>query len=342
MDKDNTQLDGPFRIHVVAEMTGVPEPTLRAWERRYNIPRPERTSSGYRLYSQHEVEQVRAMLAACERGMSASEAANWVRSRTAQGPSEPQPGASATRAAASTDSFARIRGELRQAVEAMDDVALEQALRRVMFVGDAPTILEAIIKPTLIEIGAAWHSGEVTVAQEHFASQKFNAVLRDLLRLSAPATVSRNGRRVLLAAFADDEHEMGLLGFAIHLGSWGIPHVYLGARTPPAAIQNGIQQVRPSLVALSITAAPTAARARELVDEYASACRVSDVPWLVGGSAVASIADLVQARGGLIAPESPEGLRAMVERALSRSKTTSSSASESREKKGKRKKKRTP
>jgi hypothetical protein len=29
---------GPFRIHTVAELTGVPEPTLRAWERRYGIP----------------------------------------------------------------------------------------------------------------------------------------------------------------------------------------------------------------------------------------------------------------------------------------------------------------
>ena len=41
---------GPYRIHVVAEMTGIPAATLRAWERRYGIPSPERTASGYRLY----------------------------------------------------------------------------------------------------------------------------------------------------------------------------------------------------------------------------------------------------------------------------------------------------
>jgi len=306
-------------------MTGVPEPTLRAWERRYNIPRPERTASGYRLYSLQEVEQVRAMRSACDGGMSASEAADWVRSRAAIVGETMSAVASLTTTvtpgttpAGTLDSFVRARRELLGAVERLDDHALEGTLRRVMFLGDATTILEQVIKPSLIEIGVAWHAGKLTVAHEHFASQRFTSVLRDLIRLSSPpARPGEQHRRALLASFADDEHEMGLLGLAIHLGSWGISTVFLGARTPPNAVRNAIEQVHPALVALSITATPTPARARELVDEYARACEVEAVPWLVGGGAVDAIEDLVLARGGVIDPGSPEELQTVVREMLS-------------------------
>ena len=46
---------GRYRINVVAELTGVPAATLRAWERRYGIPTPARTASSYRLYSDVDV-----------------------------------------------------------------------------------------------------------------------------------------------------------------------------------------------------------------------------------------------------------------------------------------------
>lgn len=37
---------GPYRINVVAELVGVPSATLRAWERRYGVPSPDRSDHG--------------------------------------------------------------------------------------------------------------------------------------------------------------------------------------------------------------------------------------------------------------------------------------------------------
>jgi DNA-binding transcriptional MerR regulator len=64
-----------YRIHWVAQETGIPEATLRAWERRYQVPTPARTPSGYRVYSTTDVETVKRMRELCDRGMSAAEAA---------------------------------------------------------------------------------------------------------------------------------------------------------------------------------------------------------------------------------------------------------------------------
>jgi hypothetical protein len=68
------------------------------------------------------------------------------------------------------------------------------------------------------------------------------------------------------------------------------------------------------LVALSVTMTPNLARARELVDDYASAC--GDVPWIVGGSGVHEIADMIRAKGGVVAPEDASALRAVVRMAV--------------------------
>jgi acyl-CoA hydrolase len=73
-----TDQGGRFRINRVAETTGIPEATLRAWERRYHVPKPSRTASGYRLYSQDDVAQVRKMRELCEAGISPSDAAKEI------------------------------------------------------------------------------------------------------------------------------------------------------------------------------------------------------------------------------------------------------------------------
>ena len=69
---------GKYRIHAVAEMTGIPAATLRAWERRYGVPEPRRTESSYRVYSDADVELIRHVRELCEQGMAPSEAAKLV------------------------------------------------------------------------------------------------------------------------------------------------------------------------------------------------------------------------------------------------------------------------
>ena len=286
---------GHVRIHVVAEETGVPETTLRAWERRYGIPIPDRTASGYRLYGRKEIDQVLAMRRLCDGGISASDAARQVHAAPVR-PEEPNDGAAAARHA------------ILDAVTKFDIDALERSLQQTLFFGDPLAILENIVEPVLFEIGTRWHRGELTVGQEHFASQRFGMLLRDLMRL---ASVDDAAPRVVLAGFEDDDHELGLLSLATRFGHWGYRPIFLGARTPPNAVRIATKAVSAAIVALSVTLTPERGRARELIDEYAAAC--GKTPWMVGGSGLAAIADLVRAAGGQVDPAHPKKLRAMLE-----------------------------
>lgn len=59
---------GGFRIGAVSEITGIPPETLRAWERRYGSIEPDRTASGFRVYSEADVERLILLKRLCQRG----------------------------------------------------------------------------------------------------------------------------------------------------------------------------------------------------------------------------------------------------------------------------------
>ena len=70
-------------IREVAEMTGMNAGTIRMWEQRYGFPVPQRTSSGYRRYSQSDVEALQRVLAYKEHGMSVPAALERARAASA-------------------------------------------------------------------------------------------------------------------------------------------------------------------------------------------------------------------------------------------------------------------
>jgi len=67
-----------YNIKAVVQATSISPSTLRAWERRYNIARPQRSDSGYRLYSERDVTIIRWLKNQVDVGMSISQAVTWL------------------------------------------------------------------------------------------------------------------------------------------------------------------------------------------------------------------------------------------------------------------------
>jgi DNA-binding transcriptional MerR regulator len=72
-----------YNIKAVVQTTGISPSTLRAWERRYNIARPQRSESGYRLYSERDIAVIRWLKTQLDAGMSISQAVAWLGNITA-------------------------------------------------------------------------------------------------------------------------------------------------------------------------------------------------------------------------------------------------------------------
>ncbi|EDM76025.1 B12 binding domain/transcriptional regulator, MerR family protein [Plesiocystis pacifica SIR-1] len=292
---------GKYRIQTVAEMTGVPAATLRAWERRYGIPSPERTSSSYRLFSDHDIASIRKLKELCDEGMAPAEAARMVQ-RIEEASNQPVEG----------DPYARASERIIAAIVDFDPQRLEQAVRGAMFLGSASTVFQRVLAPTMRSVGERWHDGTLSVAQEHMASEALSGAARDMLRLLEPQS---SAKPAIVACFADEEHTLPLYGVAFGLLRWGLRPLVLGARTPPSAIRHAVESIRPALVGLSVTVPPPAYRARELIEGYADAAQ--GCPWIVGGPGSEALRAAVEASGGtVVGTRPPEEIRVAVERLL--------------------------
>jgi DNA-binding transcriptional MerR regulator len=274
---------GRYRIHAVADLTGIPEATLRAWERRYSVPTPERTPSGYRLYSPKDVELVKRMRELCSAGMAPVDAAKLV------GEPERTPTPDAT----DRGPFDAVATRIASAARRLDPSALEAEVRLAMTLGDASSIVERGFCPALVEIGRDWEAGLISTGHEHMASEILVAATRNLLRLVGPV---RPVGEVVLACFPDEEHVLPLYAAAFRFVECGYrPHV-LGARTPPSGLSAAARELQPAFIGLSVTIAPPAARADELVHEYAKLLRPGS--WCVGGAGAPELERTVRASGG--------------------------------------------
>jgi MerR family transcriptional regulator, light-induced transcriptional regulator len=277
--------EGPplLRIGELSRRHGVSDHVLRAWESRYGLLRPVRSSGGFRLYSEADALRVRRMQAHLARGLSAAEAA-----RTVLGEDEQAGSAGADADPGDLPTAAELAGALRQALDAFDEPAAQSVLDRLLSDFSVTTVLRAVVLPYLTELGERWQRGTASVAQEHFASN----VVRGRLAGLARGWGSGRGPRALLACPPGEQHDLALMAFGIVLNRNGWRIDYLGADTPVAELARTVEATRPDLVVVAVTLAehldtlthPLAALARR-------------APLLLAGSgATARVADAVGAR----------------------------------------------
>jgi MerR family transcriptional regulator, light-induced transcriptional regulator len=203
-----------WRIKQFAAKVGVREATLRAWEGRYDLLTPERTESGFRLYSRADELRVRSMQAHMARGLAPAQAA-------ALAAAEPAVEIVAPAAPAA------LIDALVTAMKAFEATRFDQLLDGALARGAVPAIREVVL-PLLVEIGRLWELAEITVGHEHFAS---HLIERRLLTL-AGGWEAQGGPLALLACPSGERHTLGLICFGLLLADHGWRIAYLGADTP--------------------------------------------------------------------------------------------------------------
>jgi MerR family transcriptional regulator, light-induced transcriptional regulator len=72
-------------LKAVSKRTGIPAATLRTWERRYQFTHPLRSATGYRLYSDEDVDRILQVKQLLEQGVRVSEATAALVEATGQG-----------------------------------------------------------------------------------------------------------------------------------------------------------------------------------------------------------------------------------------------------------------
>jgi MerR family transcriptional regulator, light-induced transcriptional regulator len=275
-------VDGYLRIGELSRRTGVSVELLRAWEKRYALLEPARSSGGFRLYSDADVDRVRSMQQHLDDGLAAAEAARLAVRRQPASPT------------VAGGLVAGPKRELAEALADFDEVRAHAVLDRLLTSLTLETVLAEVVIPYLHELGDAWERGDVTVSQEHFAS----ALIRGRLLGLARGWGSGTGPRALLACPEGELHDLGLIAFglALHARGWRI--TYLGQNTPLEAVGEHGASLQPNCVVLAFTGRGARDDELDVLKLMAGTVPV----WLAGPGATV---DLAERTGALLLATDP-------------------------------------
>ena len=195
-------------IKDVAERTGLAPGTIRMWEQRYGFPEPDRTSSGYRRYTDDDVESLRRVASYRRLGLSIPAAIDRV--KTAQVSSD--------------------RPSIYAAVAAIDPSARPQLLRKKTLVALSRAIEhEALARAAAPLLFAAFQEEQHYRAVEHRYARLARNADATTIFADFPAERREDGKPVEIPIDLDDAigNEWSVIvdapGYAACLLAWEHP-----------------------------------------------------------------------------------------------------------------------
>jgi MerR family transcriptional regulator, light-induced transcriptional regulator len=263
MDRDTPT----YNLKAVVQETGIKPDTLRAWERRYGLPEPNRSSGGHRLYSQRDIDTLLWLMARQNEGLTISRAVELWRSVEVEGLDPLRIPEYATVSAkvpsVQGEEIEILRNRWVEACLAFDERAAERVVAQAFAVYPVEVVCLEILQKGLSAIGEGWYQGWVSVQQEHFASAL--AMRRIDALLGASPQPTRSGR-ILIACAPSEDHVFGQALLQLLLRRRGWETIYLGANVPLERLESSVEVVRPHLVILTAQRLSTAATLLEMAE----------------------------------------------------------------------------
>ncbi len=230
-----------YRIKTVADLVGVPRPTLVAWERRFGILDLPRTEAGYRVYSEEDVRILLRIKALLDGGLRISEAVDVERKERSR--------RNLTPLFPPTELPDNAWELLVQALLSFDRTAASH----FVVSSEAPDwekVLDEVYLPALREIGRLWCQGEATVAQEHFASSftlELVTARFHVLNAGPPG-----GTPAACVCSPGEQHALAMYIVATRLAQRGLRVTVLGADLPLTELCVWLVKHRVDLVCITV------------------------------------------------------------------------------------------
>lgn len=265
---DNLNHTPVYNLKAVLKETGLKADVLRAWERRYDLPKPQRTSGGHRLYSEYDVATIKWLKSRQAEGLSISRAVElW--NEVLEAGSNPlveyhlESTSSIMRSVPVEGSRIEIfRQDWLTATMAFDSIRADEILNQAFAIFPVETVCTDILQKGIADIGNDWYLGKASVQQEHFAIALASRRLQMLITLTPPPTRRQS---VLLACPPGEWHAFPVLMLSLLLARRGLKVIYLGANVPISQMEETVQWVKPDLFVLAAQQLTTAATLRTVV-----------------------------------------------------------------------------
>ena len=283
-----SSVHGIYTISSVASMTGINTVTLRAWERRYGLITPTRTEAGHRLYTEEDIERIKLILNLLDEGIAVSrvkEALRITAEREVAPPAEDQ------------GPWQQLQRDMLEAVASFDEATLGRIYNESMSLYPVEVVTRLLLLPLLELLGERWMKSDTGIAEEHF----FSVFMRNKLGARFHhQNLQNTGTKIVAACLPGEQHEFGLLLFALAANARGYRIILLGSDMPLAPIPHVVKRSGSQAIVLT--------GAAELVpqaiqQQLITLLEKTGLPVFVGGQASSRYRNEIEAAGAIAVGE---------------------------------------
>ncbi len=287
---DNPLNDTGLPIGELARLTGISTHTLRVWEKRYGTPVPFRLPSGHRRYPKEEVPRLRAIARALKEGHRPGKLAKASLSEIESllNISSLLPGSTPAHSKTNETQIENSRELIIEgwieaihkfSYQTLDDGFFEEWAK----MGGLGFINQLAV-PFLDKIGKGWETGEISISQEHFASER----LYDFLGSKWRQLNERNdGAKILITSLPGDDHNLGLQMAATIAVIADYRIVYLGSNTPCEEIISAVLKTNSNILCLGVSCYYDKQKAAKLISNLRERIK-EEVKIIAGGKGYSS------------------------------------------------------
>lgn len=248
-----------YSIKELEHLSGIKAHTIRIWEQRYSILKPQRTETNIRYYDDADLRTILNISLLNEHGYKISRIAGMNGSQIAE---------EVMKVAGTTASNPQQMNALLVAMIEMDEERFDKVLTTVILQKGLEQAMLDILCPFLVKTGLLWQVGSITPAQEHFVSSIIRQKLYVAIDGQLPAD-KKNASRFLLYLPEGELHEIGLLFSNYLLRARGNHVMYLGQSMPFEDLQTCVGYYRPHYICTAFTYMPERDQVQHYVNRLA-------------------------------------------------------------------------
>jgi MerR family transcriptional regulator, light-induced transcriptional regulator len=229
---------GNYSIKDLEKLSGIKAHTIRIWEKRYQLIKPERTCTNIRLYSDYDLKRILNISILNRRGLKISHIANLSEDELRD------------KIVLLSQNTLLRDDQVESLVVAMIDIdepRFEKIISAsILKIGFEETF-HRLVYPLLDKVGILWQSGTINPAHEHFLSnlirQKLIVAIDGIIQPSVAA------KKVFVLFLPEGElHEIGLLYYYYLIKKKGHKVLYLGSSVPLRDVAEIVRSVSPDIL----------------------------------------------------------------------------------------------
>ena len=245
-----------FSIKDLEQLSGIKAHTIRIWEQRYGLVKPDRTDTNIRYYDDKDLKLILNVSLLKENGFKISRIAKM---------SEGEMQREVMRLTETNLRYPEQIHALTICMVDLDEDRFEKIMSTtILKLGFEKTMLN-IIYPFLNKIGILWQTGAINPAQEHFIS---NLVRQKLIVAIDNQYVSSTveSKKYVLFLPEGELHEISILFADYIIKSRQNRSIYLGQSLPLSDLQDVYAIHKPDFLITVITASPGPAHIQSYIN----------------------------------------------------------------------------